>query len=269
MISLMRVHLSTAVGGYVKVLPHMLRHYRALGIDSFFVHVNRIDDADAIFDEVRALCEVTSVSTGGTLWRGNPAVHRAVMAHHPDDWFLIADQDELQVWPLPIAEVIEECERRGHDFVEGTLVDRLAPGGVFAEIDPQADIWEQFPIEALVTAALLGGEPRKIVAAKGSVHLTGGQHGAENGRGCPLEECHVLVHHFKWTAGIVERLRMRVELLRERGLEFAEESERFLRYVAEHGEALDLRDPRFCAGAIDAAIIRELSDARRPAALKT
>ena len=264
-----RIHLTTAVGGYVKVLPHMLHHHHALGVDSFFVHVNRLHDADPILDEVRAICEVTSVSTGGSLWRGNPGVHRAVMARHPDDWFLIADQDELQVYPRPLADVIDDCERRGYDFVEGTLIDRLAPGGVFAAIDPVRDIWEQFPIAALVTAALLGGEPRKIVAAKGSVHVKGGQHGTEKGRGHPLEECHAVVHHFKWTAGIVERLRARVALLRERGLEFAEESERFLRYVEEHGEAIDLRDPRFAAGVTDPARIRELSEVRRLIALTT
>ena len=56
------IHLTTAVGGYVKVLPHMLQHYRALGVDSFFVHVNLLDDGDPILDEVRAVCEVTSRS---------------------------------------------------------------------------------------------------------------------------------------------------------------------------------------------------------------
>jgi len=259
----MAIHVTTAVGGYVKVLPHMLRHYRALGVESFFVHVNLLDDNDPILDKVRAVCEVTSVSVGGRLWRGNPDVHRAVMARHPDDWFIVADQDELQEYPRPLHEILELCDRRGYDFIEGTLVDRLAPGGVFGDVDPRGDIWEQFPLTALVTASLLGGEPRKVVAAKGSVVLHGGQHGAESGRGCPLEECHVPVHHFKWTAGIVERLRARVELLRQRGLPFGEESERFLRYVAEHGEAIDVRDPRFFAGAVDMATLREVSDAQR------
>jgi hypothetical protein len=263
----MAVHLTTAVGGYVKVLPHMLRHYRALGVDSFFVHVNLLDEDDPILDEVRAVCEVTSVSVGGRLWRGNADVHRAVMARHPDDWFLVADQDELQEYPGALHEILESCERRGYDFIEGTLVDRLAPGGVFAEVDPRGDIWEQFPLTALVTAALLGGEPRKVVAAKGRVALHGGQHRAEGGRGCPVDECHVAVHHFKWTAGIVERLRARVALLRARGLPFAEESERFLRYVAEHGEAIDVRDPRFFAGAVDMATLRDVSDALRLAVL--
>jgi len=261
------IHLTTAVGGYVNVLPHMLRHYRALGVDSLFVHVNLLDENDPILGDVRAVCDVTSVSVGGSLWRGNPAVHRAVMASHPDDWFIVADQDELQVYPGPLREILEFCDSRGYDFIEGTLVDRLAPGGIFGEVDPHGDIWEQFPLTALVTAGLLGGEPRKVVAAKGRVVLHGGQHGAEGGRGCPIEECHVAVHHFKWTAGIVERLRARVELLRERGLPFAEESERFLRYVDAHGEAIDLRDPRFAAGAVDIATLREVSDALRLAVL--
>jgi hypothetical protein len=299
----MRVHLTTAVGGYVKVLPHMLRHYRALGVDSFFVHVNLFDDHDPILDQVRAVCDVTSVSVGGKLWRGNTDVHRAVMARHPDDWFILADQDELQIYPdggvrpsrphspgvspgdeseddragRPIDaggtpalhELFDECERRGYDSIEGTLIDRLAPGGVFAEIDPAREIWEQFPVSAIVTAALLGGEPRKIVAARGRVELTVGQHDTAGGRGCPLAECHVAVHHFKWTAGIVERLRERVRLLRERGMEFAEESERFLRYVEQHDEGIDLADPRFLAGAIDMATVRDVADTRRLDALLT
>src|SRR5204862_535755 len=190
--------LTTAVGGHVKVLPHMLRHYRALGIDSLFVHVNRADENDPVLAEVRALCEVTSVSTGGDRQRGNGAVHRAVMARRPDDWFVIADEDELQLWPRPIADVLAECDARGYHFVEGTFIDRLAPDGLFAPVDPRADIWRQFPVAALVTAPLLGGYPRKIVAAKGFVELNDGQHAARNGRGCPLELCHVAVHHFKW-----------------------------------------------------------------------
>lgn len=267
----MRIHLTTAVGDYVKVLPHMLRHYRGLGVDSFFVHVNRFTDDDPILDEVRAVtrdagCEVTSVSTAGKLLRGNREIHRAIMARHPDDWFIVADQDELQVYPGVLRDILETCDRRGYHSIEGTFIDRLAPGGVFAGIDPHAGIWEQFPIAALVTAPLLGGFPRKVAAAKGFVELNEGQHAALNGNRCPVEECHVAVNHLKWTAGIVTRLRTRARLLRDIGLPYSEESERFIRYVAEHGERIDLDDPRFFAreaAAMDLARLREISEAQR------
>src|SRR5258706_16136190 len=97
----MRIHLTTAVGGYVRVLPHMLRHYRALGVESFFVHVNLLHEDDPILDQVRALCDVTSVSIGGALWRGKPAGHRPARARRPRDRVIIPPPAQVQGLPRP------------------------------------------------------------------------------------------------------------------------------------------------------------------------
>jgi hypothetical protein len=92
---------------------------------------------------------------------------------------------------------------------------------------------------------MLGADPRKIVAAKGRVPVSIGQHRALAGVACPIEEAFVRVDHYKWTAGLVDRLRARVSELRDRQVGHWTESERFVAYYSTHGGRIDRADPQF------------------------
>ena len=63
------IHLVTVAGGQVGVLAHMLKHYRGLGIDSFFVNLHLALEEDTVREQVeeipRALgCGIATVTAG-------------------------------------------------------------------------------------------------------------------------------------------------------------------------------------------------------------
>ena len=244
------MHLVTVVGGYVGVLPHMLAHYRALGVESVFVHVQASRADDPVIRQVEQIthhvgCGVASVTVGEWMHNTNRELYRATLQSKPHDWFLIADQDELQVYPQDLRSILEQCDRAGYDYIEGCFLDRFARNGSFPAPSQTSSIWDQYPLAGFVSAPVLGANPNKIVASKGCVRLVGGQHFALSGRGCPPEELYVPVHHFKWVSGILERLQARAEFRRQRGDRYWEESQKFVDYCRAHHGRLDIADPSF------------------------
>ena len=248
----MRIHLITVAGGHVEMLPHMLAHYRALGIASFSVNANvrAADDPSlARIEEIaRAFgTELASVTTGDWMHDSNQRIYRTMRAHRPEDWFVLADIDELQAWPDDIASSLAWCERRGYEYVEGCFVDRLARDGGFPDVRAGVLLAQQFPLGAFLSYPLAGASPCKVVAAKGFVELGPGQHFADGGKPCPAHELYVPVHHFKWTGGIVERLRARAAARERAGDRYWDESARFVSHCDAHGGRIDTGDPRFLA----------------------
>lgn len=168
--------------------PHLLGHYQTLGVSEATVH--------APSEEWR--------------WRlvNNTGLYAASRAASPEDWFILADHDEFHAYPDEISKILSYCDHKGFDFIEGCLIDRMAESGRLEPVAVGTPIWKQFPIGAIVTASVTGGAINKIVACKGHVRVRTGQHLA-NGRGCPVSEVYVPVHHFKWTAGLTATLRTR------------------------------------------------------------
>ena len=58
----------------------------------------------------------------------------------PDSWFVLADQDELQVYPGDIFKLIERCKSRGYDYIMGCFVDRVSVSGSFPGVDADRSI---------------------------------------------------------------------------------------------------------------------------------
>lgn len=247
----MGIHLVTVVGSNINVLPHMLAHYAGLGVDSMQVnvHLERFDDP--LFVEAQAVCreygaEISSVFVGKWLQAVNPFLYEYTRRQKPDDWFLLADVDEFQVYPEDIRSFLLKMDRRGFDCVDGCLIDRVARDGSLPEVLKTKTIWEQFPLAGLLTYTILGANVLKVVAAKGHVKIVSGQHFAVGGKVAPRTEAFVPVHHFKWQKGVDARLRRRVDLFQQYEVKHWPESQRFLDYCARHDDKIDVDDPRFC-----------------------
>ncbi len=246
----LNIHLTTVAGAFVEVLPHMLEHYRAQGVESFLVNAHVSNTGDPALDRIRQItaefgCGIESITHGPWRQEVNPAIYERTRAAFPDDWFILADQDEMQRYPGDLRSVLEECDAKGFDYVEGGFIDRLASDGGFAPVLPNGSIWEQFPLGGYISTPILDANPNKIVAAKGHVKLVSGQHAAASGRGCPVEECYVEVHHFKWVAGIIQRLEQRAAFYREQRDPLWRESAKFLDYVRANGGRIDITDALF------------------------
>ena len=228
-------------------LPQMLEHYRELGIESFFVNVHLAHERDPVREQIEAVtrrfgCGIASVSAGDWQQLLLPLYARQ-REQYPGDWFVLADVDEFHKYPVDLRATIEECDRKGYDYIRGCFIDRIARDGRFPPLTTDRPIGEQFPLGATLTNPVLGADPRKVVAVKGALPLFKGQHHAIAGVACPARECYAQVHHFKWVEGVGERLAERAETLRRQGAAHWVESARFAEYYRLSGGALNLDDP--------------------------
>ncbi len=248
------IHLVTMVGGLINLLPQMLEHYRAMGIDSFFVNVHQADEYDPALERTRAVtdrfgCGIASVTQGN--WVGDQRnVYMLQRARYPDDWFILADQDEFQVYPANLREVIEECDAQGFDHIRGCFIDRIARDGSFPVTNPERPVWEQFPLGAYLSP-ILGADPRKVVALKGALPVVTGQHHTLAGRACPTRQYFVPVYHFKWADQILERLTERALKFRSLGIGHWVESASFVNFCAQAGGRIPVNDPRLFVAECD------------------
>ena len=205
------VTLTTVFGGPTDphVMNSMLAHYASLGVDNRIVHINarNADERSSTEALVRASgANVGSVFEGRWISTMNTMLLASTRLSRPSQWHIVADQDELQVYPDELTSIISYCDRKGYDFVEGCFIDRVADGGRLVSAREDVSLFDQYPIGALITGNIMRAAITKIVAMKGSVLLTHGQHHALTGVGCPPTEVYVPVHHFKWTGRLRERL---------------------------------------------------------------
>jgi hypothetical protein len=208
-----RINLVTLCGQRATTtLKHMLHHYSAWATDVFLI-VHRIGERDPIEDEVRAVADQVGCGIHKSVVADHfdPAfatrLYNEVMKERPDDWWIVADPDELHLYFAKVRDIIDECESEGWSFVGGHFLDRFGPDGTLPKIDG-SNIWRQFPV-AGVSRSLVTTDPSwKICLAKGHVMLGPGQHVVlprDGVRSYPLQRGLVQVHHFKWDSTVLAR----------------------------------------------------------------
>jgi hypothetical protein len=242
-------------GGYIELLSHLIPHYRKLGVTRFIISLHGTETNDpAILKAVDVLArfgiEPYQIIVGPWNEDLNAKVIREVMQEDPEGWFLMADQDEFQIFDRDLGAVIDLCEREKADFVRGCLLDRVALDGSLAKVMPDESIWAQFPLCGSLTLPLAGAYPRKVVLARGSVHVGVGQHSATCGSALPYQQSLCQVHHFKWVDGLAQRLETRRAKFahgewRKMSTALEEESTRVLTHLAGNNGRIDIHDSRF------------------------
>lgn len=249
------IHFATVIGGTeLALLPRLVEHYRALGIESFRIvrqvlSVSAPEYAESEEYAREAGIRFCHTHVGPWSLGLHQRLIRFVMDRGPDDWYVVADSDEFHVYDRPLPDLVELCRKGGYDFVGGCLLDRLAADGGFPEVGG-GSLWQQYPLAGSISAGLLKALPLKVALTHGSVELLSGQHGAPEGRQVPYERSSVQVHHFKWTASVVARLRERIAALESDGRRaghsaIIRENRRFLRHIDRHGGRVDVDNPRF------------------------
>ncbi|MDT7856656.1 hypothetical protein RQM47_08390 [Rubrivirga sp. S365] len=232
------------------LLPHFLRHYLDLGVAPERMHIvlNALTADAPGLAEARAILAEHGVDggedwiepyTSDAMWDKRREVQRRVAS--PEDWVVSADVDEFCEFPAPLGEVLDYCERRGANCVQGVFIDRLAPGGALAEIEPAPSLWDQFPVEADVICTIRqhegDGDNYKfgtvnVMLCRGDVLPSRGGHaplkgedavpvsfllGTSLGRMPGITNSAVRfaipfrVHHFKWTEALAERHQRRLD----------------------------------------------------------
>lgn len=236
-----------------RILSEFFGHYRSLGIEHFCLGLHlpagavSLESAELLFD----VC-TNAAGRPPTLRRGPWTVqmHLELRDTLRKDaglgWHLIADSDEFQVYPMGLEAPIREAERLDNPVVGGLLLDRIAEDGTLASWDLSRGLDASYPFGGFVTAAIAGGDPRKVVLAKASTPLNLGNHLSP--AAWPANDPVIPVHHFKWRAGVETELRARAHTGADSGRSTAEramsaEASRLLAHLERHGGRIDLRDP--------------------------
>ena len=189
-----------------RLLSHFLSHYTSAGITDFFIAV-----APAFRDEVQRYADRYRITAFDdldvldSLLGGSAAVtEMRRRAQRPGEWVVIVDLDEFIEFPCQIGMIVEIAEREGANVVRGVMRDRFTPDGQPAEITPESDLPQVFPITSRFIRDVMHTRDHKGVLVKGGIRAAAAHHRFEHERVCSTL---LDISHYKWIAGAVDRLR--------------------------------------------------------------
>ncbi len=207
------IRLCAVIGDNCDMLPHFIDHYRDLGVDEFHIILHAPPGKDDFRAEaLRIMTEKgiapAQIYEGGWDSRISTNLINGLKTQYPDDWFIVADSDELQIYEKPLRDVIKSAHDNGQTYITGSFVDRVSADGSMKAINHQSSIWEQFPHAGFVSFPLSGAMPYKITACKGNVILSQGQHGVlvPESQWPVTGTVEAQVHHFKWNKNVYDNL---------------------------------------------------------------
>jgi hypothetical protein len=219
------IRLVTVTGSRTNTLWHMLNHYKNI-VDEMCIVVYEWEGFST-FDEVSKIVKqfpnakiVNRAIKEKFNWEYVTQLYNETKLSHPNDWWIVSDDDEFHVYSKPVEQIILDCERNGWKLVRGGFVDRVGVGGTFPKITKGEDIFKQFPLAGFFRYQMSGACPNKVCIMKGDIEITPGQHYAKiddqttwKWQGwnhpliAPIEEYSVQVHHFKWDSTCIERIK--------------------------------------------------------------
>ena len=251
----MKPNLVTVVGKNTHMLPHMLKHYEG-DIEKAYVVVYRSSEDDGILEEIQELGikPYLVVTEDKYNWERVTELYNYVKNQRPNDWWIVSDDDELQVYPEPIEDIIEKCERHGYDFVTGGFIDRLGTNGTFPLVTRETNINEAFPLAGFFRYPMSGACPNKCTLMKGYQDVTSGQHyaqfkdgsnswGKKHPKRMPIEEVFTQVHHFKWDSTCLSRIQEVADIKQDYA--FSKEYSKMYRAIARSNWKIDIEKPEF------------------------
>lgn len=233
----------------------MLKHYEGV-VDEFHVIVYRQSEDDGILEEVEKLgIEPCLIYTSEKYnWETVTYLYNLVKKTKPNEWWIVCDDDELQVYPRPIKDIVNECEKYGYDFVTGGFLDRIGTNGSFPKVTRDTNIHEAFPYAGFFRYPMSGACPNKVTLMKGYQEITPGQHyakfqdgtnswGTEHPKRMPINDCFVQVHHFKWDETCVDRIKRVADVKKDYA--YSHEYEIMYNAIKDSGWKIDIENPAY------------------------
>jgi len=248
------LNLVTVVGENTHILPHMLKHYENK-VDKVYVGVYRQSENDNILEEIEELgIDPFMVFTDSKYnWNRVTDIYNSIKGTRPSDWWIVSDDDELQTYPYPLEDIVEQCERRGYEFVTGGFLDRIGKDGTFPKVTRETDLHKAFPLGGFFRYPMSGACPNKATLMKGSMRVTSGQHyvqfadntswGAKHPKRMPIEEVFTQVHHFKWDSTCIDRIKKVADVNKQYA--YSEEYLKMYNAIKDSGWKIDINNPEY------------------------
>ena len=219
------IRLVTVIGHGTNLLPHFINHYKKY-VDEINIAVYETDMYPQLGNEIKKIIDnhdnvkiVKVIKDRVFDWEKVTQLYNFVKATQPNDWWVVADIDELHLYPDDnLKKVINNCEDNGWEIVRGGFIDRIGDDGTFPEIKEDKSLFEQFPVMGFFRYPMSKACPNKICVMKGYIEITSGQHYAKidghttwkwQGWNHPLinSNDYVQVHHFKWDKTCIDRIK--------------------------------------------------------------
>lgn len=257
----MKKRLVTVTGSRTNTLKHFLKYYENL-VDEIYIVVyewkgystfNEVKKITKEFPNVKIIDRVVADKYN---WETVTKLYNRIKMLHPNDWWIVADDDEFHIYSKPLNQIILDCERNGWQMVRGGFVDRIGLDGQFSELKDNTDIFEQFPIAGFFRYPMSGACPNKVCIMKGHIELTSGQHYAKineqttwrwQGWNHPLiatvDEYNVQVHHFKWDSTCVDRIKAVADIKTD--YSYSNEYQQMYDAIKLNNFKIDIYDERF------------------------
>lgn len=238
-------NLLVVAGGKYNTLKQMLRHYATNVAEIYVVNYYTINKStEDSYYNIRKIArefnaKIIDVREKIFNFILITEIYNKIKATKPDEWWIIADDDELQIYEKPIQEIIEDCEKNNWTFVRGGLIDKIGENGTFPDINEDDDLWNKFPLSAFFSEIISNAEQNKVTLMKGFVHLTTGQHFAyqPEEKVYPMDMNFTQIHHFKWDKNTINNLQDRISL----GFHpIPEEANRFYKYLLRNDFKINL-----------------------------
>lgn len=218
--------LVTVTGHRTNTLRHQLNHYKDMVSDIFVVVYENSETNKKIEFEIADICADFGLSIHKVKshkpfdWEMVTNLYNETKMLYPNDWWIVADDDEFQLYSKPISEIITDCDINGWKFVTGGFIDRIGIDGDFPSIDDDTNLWKEFPMAGFFRQPMSGACPNKVTLCKGDVRVSNGQHyaiidgettwkwrGWNHPLRYPVDKNFTQVHHFKWDSTVRRRLK--------------------------------------------------------------
>lgn len=214
------------------ILRHQFLHYKDFIKDAYIIiyeheHTNKLikNEIEEIINSYGQNIHILTHKARFSDIQEVTNIYNQIKNLYPNDWWIIADDDEFHLYREPISNLIKDCESNRWEYICGGFIDRIGVDGTFPEIKKEIDLWKTFPIASFFRYPLSGGCPNKICLAKGRIKLGVGQHfiqennnvifGKENifhTKRYKIDKNFIQVHHFKWDETVLERLIASIKL---------------------------------------------------------
>ena len=177
------IRVLSVIGHGVNLIPHFIDHYSKYVDEIQFVvyqspiHPTLINDVKEVIKDHKNVKIVKTIENTEFDWGKVTALYNLMKSKNPNDWWVIADIDEFHLYPNDDLKIlITNCDKYGWDLVRGGFIDRIGPEGTFSKLEPNTNIFNQFPNAGFFRYPMSKACPNKICVMKGYVELTDGQH---------------------------------------------------------------------------------------------
>jgi len=251
------------------LLYHFIKHYISLGIDpdQFLLVFNALSNEHPNLNEAESIAKQFGIQNTFR-WIGTHTSQlrlkfflRLLKEHtKPGDWVIYADADEFHFYPDRLEEVLQNCDSKGQNAIQGVFVDRISANGTLTPTQPTPTIYEQYPTLCNCNAIWYetGNFPDtaivKILAYKSGMKTTTGGHVIRKPDESEVKyalECNLAnhksitdtefrekipfqVHHFKWNANLIDKCNSRIETFKQLGKPWGMYPQRIVEYFQKH-----------------------------------